>query len=102
MKAFALAAAAAILFAPTARADDVQGYLNALEGQGIYASSGEGTLVMAGQMVCNDLSEGSTPMQTARKVYQSTDASFSSEDSGYLVGAAIAALCPEYLYMIPR
>lgn len=94
------AAAAAIWVAPEAKADDVQTYLEVLEERGIYAKSGEGTLVMAGQMVCNGIENGYTPMQMAEKVYYATDSSITAGDAGYIVGAAVAGLCPEYLYLM--
>jgi len=96
-KLMALLAGAAVLTAAPAGADDVQRYLDALHDRGIGASSGDGTLVQAGMYVCDLLDTGMTPMATALKVYRETDTSITHEDAGFIVGAAIAGLCPEFL-----
>lgn len=77
--------------------DDVQNYIDALHSRGITAGHGDGTLVAAGQEVCNFVADGYTPMQTAEKLYYATDSTIDSGDAGFIVGAAIANLCPEYL-----
>ena len=98
MKAIvAVLGAVALTAAPTAHADDVQSYLETLRDRGIYAKSGDGMLVAAGQMVCNAIEGGLTPYQAAGRVYTATDVSVTAGDAGYIVGAAVAGLCPEYL-----
>lgn len=99
LTAAAMAAGSLFLAAP-AGADDVQGYLDALHSQGIGANSGDGTLVQAGMHVCNLIESGMTPMATAMEVYRQTDASIGYEDSGFIVGAAIRGLCPEYMSLV--
>lgn len=88
------------VWASPAQADDVQGFLNALHSRGITAGHGDGTLVTAGQLVCEYLDEGYTPMQAAREVYINTNASIGAEDAGFIVGSAIRYLCPENLDLI--
>jgi hypothetical protein len=84
----------------TARADSVQNYLDALHSRGISAGHGDGTLVAAGQEVCDYIADGYTPMKVAEKVYYATDSTIGAEDAGFIVGAAIANLCPVYLDLI--
>ena len=98
MKAIAaVLGAVALTAAPTAHADDVQSYLETLRERGIYAKSGDGMLVAAGQMVCNAIEGGMTPYQAAKRVYAATNSSITAGDAGYIVGAAVVGLCPEYL-----
>ena len=99
-KLAALLAGVAVLTAAPAGADDVQGYLDALHERGIGAGSGDGTLVQAGQQVCDMIESGMTPMATAMRVYRDTDASIDAEDAGFIVGAAIGGLCPEYVSLV--
>ena len=47
--------------------------------------------------MCDLLDTGMTPMAVALKVYRDTDTSITHEDAGFIVGAAIAGLCPEFL-----
>ena len=79
-----------------AKADDVQRYLDVLHEHGITAGSGDGTLVQAGMQICDLIEAGWSPMAVAMKVYRETDSTISGEDAGYIVGAAIGGLCPEY------
>ena len=95
-------AAVGIALAPPAMADDVQGYLEILYGRGITASSGDGTLVQVGQEICELIESGVPPMAVAAKVYRETDDSISAGDAGYIVGAAVGGLCPEYAGLIPQ
>lgn len=88
--------AAALVTAPQARGDDVQLYLDLLHSRGIWAARGDGTLVRAGLEICDRLDVGRTPMSVAREVYAKTDESITSEDAGFIVGAAIRGLCPEH------
>ena len=85
-----------MLAAPVAQADDVEFFLDKLHQRGIYASGGDSTLLRAGLEVCDQLESGRTPLQVAAFVYRNTDHSISSGDAGYIVGAAIGGLCPEY------
>ena len=80
--------------------DDVQNYLDALDSRGITHPRGEGSLVTAGQEICNYVGGGHTPMQAAEKLYYATDSTIDSGDAGFIVGAAVANLCPEYLDLI--
>lgn len=95
-------AAVGIALAPSAQADDVELYLEVLHDRGITASSGDGTLVRVGMEICDLIAAGFPPMTVAAKVYRETDDSISSGDAGYIVGAAIGGLCPEYARMIPQ
>jgi len=84
-----------------AKADDVEKYLEILRDRGIWATTGDGTLVRAGLEVCDLIELGRTPQSVAAQVYRETDASISAGDAGYIVGAAIGGLCPEYAGLIP-
>ena len=79
----------------TAKAD-VQGYLDTLHGHGFYHDDGDGRLVALGMDICDAVGEGWSPLSVAREVYQSTPAEIDSGDAGYIVGAAIGGLCPQY------
>jgi len=96
----ALMGAAALFAAPVANADDVGFYLDKLHQRGIYGSDGDRSLLRAGLEVCNQLDNGKTPMQVASMVYAYTDESIDSGDAGYIVGAAIGGLCPEYSSLV--
>ena len=104
-KAFGLAigiACAATILAAPAHADDVAGYLDALHSRGIYSHDGDnGDLVVYGEALCEGLAAGYTPLQEAAIVYRNSDTTIDAEDAGFIVGAAIANLCPEFLYLIP-
>lgn len=93
-------AATALAAAPEAKADDVQAFIEILRERGISARSGDGSLVAAGQFVCTGIGEGYTPMDMAQFVYENTDNSITMEDAGFIVGAAVGGLCPEYSYLI--
>ena len=96
--AFRISIAASLLCAPLAKADDVHSYLRVLHSKDIHADSGDGALVAAGQAVCEKLSAGYTANRVAEWVY--AESRLNSYESGYLVGAAIAGLCPEYGYQV--
>ena len=92
--------ATALAAAPVAQADDVEMFIDILRDRGIYSKNGEGSLVSAGQEVCNGIEMGYTPMEMAEYIYENTDNSITAGDAGYIVGAAIAGLCREYAYMV--
>lgn len=94
--------AAGLALAPPARADDVELYLEVLHERGITHNQGDGTLVQVGQQICDQISYGRTPMSVAAELYRETPASISVEDAGYIVGAAIGGLCPEYVRLITQ
>ena len=98
---FAVGAGLAFSLSPEAEADDVQAYLDALHERGIYHDDGDGTMVAVGQGICDMIESGQPPILVARDVYRETPPDISAEDAGYIVGAAVAGLCPEYLYLIP-
>jgi len=95
-------AAMGIALAPPAMADDVDLYLDVLHERGITADNGDGTLVQVGQEICDLIEAGRSPMSVAAQVYRETDNSISSGDAGFIVGAAIGGLCPEYAGLIPQ
>ncbi len=99
-KALGLLFAGAVALAPSAQADDVQGYLDALHERGIVNYSGDGTLVQAGMYICDQIATGRTPMSVAMEVYRDTDVSIDHEDAGFIVGAAIGGLCPEFAHLV--
>lgn len=99
-KTMTVLVAVGVALAPTAQADDVQRYLDLLHERGITAGNGDGTLVQVGQEICDLIEVGRTPLSVAMQVYRETDSTISAEDAGYIVGAAIGGLCPEYLSLI--
>ena len=95
----ALAIGAAISTAIPAQADVMtDAYLMVLDEQGITFPS-DGVAIAAGFEVCDHLDMGLTALETATEVYNQSG--LNPYDSGFLVGAAISAFCPEYNYMIP-
>ncbi len=79
---------------------DVQSYLDALHSEGFYHEDGDGMLVSIGMDICEYLGDGWPPMAVAREVYRNTPAEIDPGDAGYIVGAAIGGLCPQYAGMI--
>lgn len=95
-KLVAALVAGGVALAPPAQADDVQSYLDVLHERGITARSGDGTLVQMGMQICDLIAAGNSPVSVAAKVYRETDSTISAGDAGYIVGAAIGGLCPEF------
>ena len=89
-----------LMLAAPAKADDVQLYLDALHERGIYHDDGDGTMVQVGQEICDQIGLGRSPLSVAMQVYRSTPPSISAEDAGYMAGAAIGGLCPEYASLV--
>ena len=85
-----------LIATPIANADSADdAFLHALSAQGISWSNGDDkTVVGVGHGVCTDWANGMTFQQTFAdvKTLQLSDAS-----SGYLIGAATQAYCPQYL-----
>ncbi len=88
-------AAAAVLFAPTASADpDDQAFLDALGSKGITYPTQQ-YAIDTGHQVCDLVSGGQAPTDVAAEI--SSNSGLSIEDTGFFVGAAIGAYCPEHL-----
>ena len=92
-------AAAIGLAAPASADTTTDAYLTILENRGIYAEDGDAHLISAGLTVCDMLDDGNSLKSVGMTVYRNTDLSAAS--SGYLVGASIAAFCPQYEVLLP-
>ena len=89
--------------ASTAHADPADAdakFLAALGSEGITFASPE-VMVAAGHVACTQLDQGETPAQVAQDVMNNKDVLTSSNldahHAGFVVGASIAAYCPEHL-----
>ena len=86
--------AAALICAPLASAAPEDDFLSALESQGVtWPGATPANMVTAGQGVCEDWSNGATFTQ---EVASLEEASLSTEDAAFLIGAATGAFCPQY------
>jgi hypothetical protein len=85
--------AASVVLAPTAHADDEQGYLDELRQAGMPVLNQAGAL-RAGRMVCDDLHRGMSPEDVMHQEF----GPFGSPWSGPMVGAAQHHLCPDTLH----
>ncbi|AWN04978.1 hypothetical protein I5H21_gp054 [Mycobacterium phage Byougenkin] len=83
------------LAAPEAHADiNSDAFVMALDSEGIpYTSKNDA--IKAGKAVCTILDTGLSMYEASIVVHENTD--LSMYDSGYVVGAATAAFCPEHL-----
>ena len=80
----------------TANADaSTDAFLDVLHAQNIGHEYGDGMLITAGEMVCERLSQGYSPMRVARSVYAESEL-IEPESAGYFVGASISAFCPAF------
>lgn len=70
-----------------------QTFVWVVEGHGVEVSN-RASLVAGGRGVCTAVAAGLTPQRVALQVAAET--SLGLADSGYVVGAAVSALCPEY------
>jgi hypothetical protein len=81
--------------AASAHADDGDAkFLAGLQAQGITDHVSPAHAIMAAHMVCQQLEDGKSPSDVANAVVEST--SMPAFHSGYFVGAAIDAYCPDY------
>lgn len=69
-----------------------QAYLSTLAMGGIEYST-EDAAILAGESVCDFLRSGGTGLEATDVVLENT--SYSAYESGYIVGAAQGALCPD-------
>jgi uncharacterized protein DUF732 len=85
-----------LIAAPIANADSADdAFLHALSAQGITWPNGEDkTVVNVGHGVCTDWANGMTLQQTFADV---KTLQLSDTNSGYLIGAATQAYCPQYM-----
>lgn len=56
-------------------------------------------LIKLGHLICGSISDGESPMEVAKSLYDSAD--LSQHDAETLVGPAIAAYCPQFNPRIP-
>jgi hypothetical protein len=88
-------AAVAIGAVPVAKADDTDDpYIQVLNNEGIGHRAPRDKLIQLGHEICDDMSKGKSPVDEATGLYNSAD--LSQHDAGTLVGAAVAAYCPQY------
>jgi uncharacterized protein DUF732 len=85
----------AIAAAPVAGADPADdNYLQVLRQRGLsWADGQDGTMINVGHAVCTDFAGGDTMEQTVGDVKKSLGVS--NNGAGSIVGAAVAAYCPE-------
>ncbi|HEY0225298.1 MAG TPA: DUF732 domain-containing protein [Mycobacterium sp.] len=81
--------------APSASADPADDqYLQILQQRGLsWAGGQDGTMINVGHAVCSDFDGGDTMAQTVGDVKKSLG--ISNNGAGSIVGAAIAAYCPQ-------
>lgn len=81
--------------APAASADPADDqYLQTLQQRGLsWAPGQDGTMINVGHAVCSDFDGGDTMAQTVGDVKKSLG--ISNNGAGSIVGAAIAAYCPQ-------
>jgi hypothetical protein len=84
---------ASVLLAPTAHADDEQGYLDELTQHGIPMGNGPGGALRAGREVCDDLHHGMSADQVANTQFGVFGAAWGPS----IVAAAQHHLCPDTL-----
>jgi hypothetical protein len=82
--------------ASTARADSNDDkFISVLKQQGITDHVSPAHAIEAGHMVCQKLDGGASPSDVATDVVNSSN--MPAYHSGYFVGAAIKAYCPQYM-----
>lgn len=69
-------------------------FLKLLQTEGITDHISSAHAIEAGHTVCNKLDQGLTPTEVASDILNSS--SMPAYHSGYFVGAAIEAYCPQY------
>ena len=94
LAAAALAGAVGVASPASANTSD-QAFLQVLHQRGISHDSGDALMIGAGHDVCTNMDHGYTATQEISTIYRVSQLSWS--DSGYFVGASIAAYCPEYI-----
>lgn len=90
-----VAGAVCIVAAPIAGADPADDqYLQTLHLRGLsWADGADGSMINVGHAVCTDFDGGATAAQTVTDVKKSLG--LSSGGSNIIVGAAVAAYCPQ-------
>jgi hypothetical protein len=84
---------------PTAHADTTDSaFIAALHAHGIFHDAPQ-SAIMAGHLVCHQLSMGKTDQQVATDVMNSS--SLDGDNAGYFVAVAERAYCPQYADIPP-
>jgi len=100
--AIATTLSAALLSAPLASADaetpNEIAFVSVLDKKGISYSS-EDNAIAAGHAVCGELDRGVSLGSVIRTFWSATG--YTPNQSGYIVGASIAAFCPEHRNLVP-
>lgn len=92
-------AAAGLLFAAPASADqNDDSFLAAIQRNGI-AFGDRGAAIAAGHNMCAGLDKGKTPTSLVLSVVKATD--LSAQAAGYLLGASVASYCPQHKADMP-
>jgi hypothetical protein len=85
--------AAALVSAPLAAASPEDNFVNAMTQQGVtWPGATASNMVAAGQGVYQDWASGASLVQEV----DSLSEHLSTDDAGFLIGAATAAFCPQY------
>lgn len=91
--AWVAAAAMFLTSIPNAKADsDTDAFIEILHERGIRHSQGDYFLVAAGHEMCMYLDAGFTRYQVMDMLYNTTG--LTSGETGYFLGASMAAFCP--------
>lgn len=90
-------AASALLCAPTAGATPEDTFLDVLDDAGVtWPGATPANMVAAGHGVCQDWANGATLEGEIAGLTEYLD----PQDAGVLIGAATAAFCPEYDFIV--
>jgi hypothetical protein len=98
----------AVWLANSAHADiNDRAYLMALDRQGIETSVDPTDYINIGHDVCDMLDGGAQPLTAVYTIVRSAEKNdlpvlSSAYNAGFVVGAAVAAYCPQYRSLIPK
>jgi hypothetical protein len=95
--AILLFAAAAVSAAPASADETDDAYIAALQRHGIPIKNRDATIAM-GHTVCVALDQGESTTSIMATLSNAADISFN--DAGFVLGASVAAYCPEYQYAL--
>lgn len=87
---------------------DPQAYLQAVHGQPHFQGLSDTNLDTLGTEVCQDFSKGATLDQTendalhaVNDINASSGGDLDAQDAGFVIGAAVKELCPQYSDQLP-
>lgn len=81
-------------------ADYERAFIATLDGEGIYYAT-PAAAIEVGHLICDQLDAGYSPVTISHVLGSvETDASYTSGQLGFLIGASIGAFCQEYEYLV--